>query len=175
MDLWSHQKEAINRALKHEGYMFAFDMGTGKSRAAIEFANRIEADTVLIVCPKSVVSVWSPEFEKYSSREFDVISLDKGSVRQKAKHIETAIALAPIKKKPTAIVINYESIWRSPVGPDYDKRNRMVSLGPVLSHTWDLVIMDESQKIKSQKSKVSWFCKTLGKKATSSTRVSRKR
>jgi SNF2 family DNA or RNA helicase len=155
-------------ALQVPGFMLAHDMGTGKSCTAINFAGEIDAKTILIMSPKSVVSVWQPQFDTHASKPYKVIALDTGSVKVKAKTIIDAIDDARILDERLVIVLNYESAWRPPLGPSWklvNGKNKMVKEGVLMAIHWDLVICDEIHRLKSPGSKVSLFAARLGKKA----------
>ena len=162
--LWKHQEEAVNLALPHPSYMFAHDMGVGKSLETIEYANRIEAKLILILCPKSVMDVWPNQFWQHSKIiKWDCLILNKGSVKKKAQTLTNALNLQKLTKKHLAVIVNYESAWRSGLGPDYNKKNRIINKGVILSTLWDLVVADESHRLKSPSSKASWFAYQITK------------
>jgi hypothetical protein len=156
--LWQHQREGVELANQYPGYMLAHDMGTGKTCTAIEIANRMDAHRVLILCPKAVVSVWPHQFEIHSRKAFTVLPLDKGLVRKKAELAEALLKRQAARPSMRiALVINYESAWRAPLGGSYNRRGRLTGPGLLLGTDWDLVIADESHRIKSPNSRASWF------------------
>lgn len=161
--LWKHQEEAVNLALQYPSYMFAHDMGVGKSCEAIEYANRIDAKLILIICPKSVMDVWPHQFWKHSKIRWNYLVLNKGTIKKKAQVLTNAINLYKLTKKRLAVIVNYDAVWRSGLGPDYNKKNRIINKGVVLSTVWDLVIADESHRLKSPSSKASWFAYQITK------------
>ena len=169
-DPWKHQEDALTCALPYDAYMFAHDMGCGKSFEAVEYANRVDAWLILIFCPKSVVSVWPDEFKKHSKNKFDVVPLIKGTVKDKAKRLESLLHIQKLRKSRLAVVVNYDSAWRSGLGPDYRKK-RIVKPGVILSHKWDLVIADESHRAKDPTSKISWFMYQISKRGISKRRL----
>ena len=51
-EMWQNQTEAVAFSLEHPSTMLNMDMGTGKTRVAIEVAfAREDVYTVLVVCP----------------------------------------------------------------------------------------------------------------------------
>jgi SNF2 family DNA or RNA helicase len=163
--LWNHQGIAADKALQHKGFLLGHDMGTGKSCTAIHIANRLDAKKVLVLSPKTVVSVWGPQFDLHSDRPYKTVALDKGKVSKKAARVLQELDLAHAANSRVVICVNYESAWRAPLGPVYNQRNRIINRGALMSTQWDLVILDEIHRIKGPGSKVSWFCKSLGLKA----------
>ena len=162
---WQHQQEAWNLANKHTGFMLAHDMGAGKSKLAIDFCTGVGAKLVLILCPKSVIPVWPQQFSLHAGVSYPVLALDSGSVPKKAKQAERALDRARARRERLVIVVNYESAWRPPLGPSYNQKNRIISRGLLLSEKWDVVILDESHRIKAPGGKASWFCTRLRDRA----------
>lgn len=147
---WHHQKQCFWFAKDLPGVMIAFDMGTGKSRIAIDLIQNREHWQTLILCPKSVVSVWPKEFGKHAVREYVLITGDEGSVAKRVKHIQQELRLARARLRPAVVVLNYEAAWRNPM-EDF-----------ILNHPWECVVLDESHRIKQASGKASMFCSRLG-------------
>jgi SNF2 family DNA or RNA helicase len=154
----AYQVEALNAALPHRGYFLAHDMGTGKTKTAIDICTARGAERILVVCPKAVVSTWPAEFEKNAPVMPTVLCLNKGAIKARAKLLTRALELGG----PIVAVINYEAMWRPPFGPTY-KQNRMVDIGLLRKVRWDEVIFDESHRIKSPGGKASMFAKHFRK------------
>lgn len=149
--LWEHQSRGVEMIERQTGTMLAWEMGTGKSRAIVEYVNRHTPQRTLIVCPKSVVTVWPREFAKHCSQEplARVVPVTKGTTEQRRNLIKSLLD----NDDSIVIVINYESIWRLPLGP-FMKRQK-----------WDLIVCDEIHRIKSPSGKQSRFMGTLGTRA----------
>jgi SNF2 family DNA or RNA helicase len=165
---WDHQKKAWNMAKKHNGFYLALDMGCGKTKAAIDYANGFDAKTVLIVCPKAVIPTWPREFRIHSAAHYQVIGADfkkSWSAQKKALEISATMQRNTRAGVKTIVVLNYDIIYRPPIGPTRNKKNRIIDIGVLLKYNWDLLIVDEAHKIKSPSGKASWMCKTLGRKS----------
>ncbi len=147
---WAHQREAFRFALDKPGVMLALDCGVGKSKVAIDLAVNRGHKFILILCPKSVVSVWPKQFELHAGKEMRVLPLTKGSVKQKQEKASAFWRAAYVDKVPAAVVTNYDSAWRSPLA-EYLLRSPL-----------DCVICDEVHRIAAADSKVSQFCGRLG-------------
>lgn len=158
----ANQAEALSRALRHSGYMIAHDMGAGKTKTAIDYCTAVGAKKVLVLCPKSVVQVWPEQFDTHSAADFQILALDRWSVNRKAKM--TSEFLQNNSDKMKVVVTNYESAWRPPLGPETYK-HKIIDPGELCSQMWDVVILDESHRIKAPGGKASWFCKRLAARA----------
>ncbi len=121
-------------------------MGIGKTRIAIEIANRLAAikrvTNVLVVCPKSVIGVWESQYLQYGGGTLRLMPFKVGTTKKKAAMIRTALP-------GYMAVFNYEAIWREPLA----KALRL--------ERWDMIIMDEVHRIKAPGSKVSRFAHSL--------------
>ena len=151
LDRWQNQQEAFEYAIKHKNCMLDMDMGTGKTRVAIDvvFA-RENCYRVLVVCPKAVIGVWRENLEKFApNKEWQCWDKQKGSVKSKAEDLKKWL------KTPASrqfIVINYDSVWRKEMGD------------LILKSGIQMVILDESHRAKAAGSKVSKFLAVLGKR-----------
>lgn len=70
MQLYNYQQNAVDKAVNvynNNGPSFNlfFEMGLGKTITAIEIVKRIKHNTVLIVCPKSLIEMWAYEMAKH--------------------------------------------------------------------------------------------------------------
>ena len=171
MESWEHQRKAWAFSHRREAVLLALEMGCGKTKTAIDIIETaktpmrpwplnngvgqdgedgddhdiIQLCPVLIVAPLSVLPVWEAQIEMHSRGDLRPLVL-RGTVAKKAHQIKKAYSQP---RWPTAIIVNYESLWREP----------LASL--ILSMDWGWVILDEAHKIKSPGSKVSRFCARL--------------
>ena len=143
---WQHQRDALAFVKDKPGSMLAMEMGTGKTKVAIDLMDAQDYRRVLIVCPLSVVAgVWPGEFAKHSAAPWTVLPLAHGSVKDKQAQAEAAL----LKSERAAVVINYESVWREPFGSWARKQ------------PWDLVVMDECHRCKTPGGVASRYCSRL--------------
>ena len=141
INLWNHQKQAFHfmKNLPSAG-LFA-QMGTGKTLVSLNLIYYRQPESVLIVCPKAVVSVWEKEFKKHpptNGYKFEVVPLREKGTAKKLKTYSKFMSM-PCNK---IFIINYESVWREPFG------------SYILKHPPKMMIADESHKIKAPSSKV---------------------
>lgn len=155
--LWPAQEEALDFCGSHDAVMLDMDMGTGKTRVAIEAVTRRGPRAVLVVCPKAVMGVWPMEFSKYADGDaYEVFQRRAGETVRK-----TAERLWDFMESLHAgtvgvVVINYDSVWRKPLG---DYLVRLAERGDV-----GMVVLDESHRAKSAGSKVSKYLAMLGRR-----------
>ena len=153
MNRWQNQEEAYQFAMQHPATMLNMDMGTGKTRVAIDVAmDRVDVQRVLVVCPKAVLNVWPRELSKHALCGYQVYVRTGGKIADEAKRIKEFITPRPVPGIKRFVVVNYDSVWRR-------------ELGDVISKAgFDMVILDESHRAKTAGSKVSRFLALVGKK-----------
>lgn len=147
---WQNQEEAFQFALGHSSCMLDMEMGTGKTRVAIDVAfARKDVRRVLVVCPKAVVPVWRENLEKFTEDHstWECWDQQKGGVKVKAESLRKWMPNPYVKQ---FIVLNYDSVWRTPMGD------------LILKFGIDMVVLDESHRIKAAGSKVSKYMALLG-------------
>lgn len=150
-DRWQNQEEALEFALTHPSCMLDMEMGTGKTRVAIDtvFARK-DVYRVLVVCPKAVVGVWRENLHKFApDHNWQCWDLQKGSVKSKAEDLRKWVKIPASKQ---FVIINYDCVWRKEMG------DLILKLG------FHMVILDESHRAKAAGSKVSKYLAMLGKR-----------
>lgn len=134
--LFKHQIESVRYALRHPRCALLSDLGTGKTRTTIEVINYLidadQAEMFLIVCPLSMVGVWEDEFEKFSDRKPVALY---GTGKKRVEQLIESMS------KITIIITNYEFVRNY---------NELFYTIP-----WDMVVCDESSKIKNPQAKVT--------------------
>ena len=154
---WPHQQQAAEHLKRHRGAMLDMGMGTGKSRVVVEHVRSSGARRTLVVCPNSVVGVWRREFAKWAGRgrAEGVYVLDETGGIAKATMAEAAWGLAD----DTVFVVNYEAVrWRGP-------RDADPFCQWALSKRWDLVVADETHRIKGVEGQASRGMFQVGRRA----------
>lgn len=128
-------------ALKGYGGCLADDMGLGKTIQVLAFLMdediKDKFDTTILIVPKTLLGNWMAEFEKYQAGELKV-SLYYGANRK-------------VVSEAKVIITTYETF-----ASDYEI---------LCEHRFDLVILDEAQKVKnhSTKSRKLIKCFSVGK------------
>lgn len=151
LDRWQNQQEAYEFALARDACMLDMEMGTGKTRVAIDvvFARK-DCYRILVVCPKAVIPVWRENLEKFRPNEsWTCWDQQKGTVKAKSDNLQKWLKTPATKQ---FIITNYDSVWRDPMGDTLLKCNL------------HMVILDESHRAKAAGSKVSKYLAMLGKR-----------
>jgi SNF2 family DNA or RNA helicase len=138
-NLYNYQKEGICFAASKGRCIIADDMGLGKTIQAIVAAEILRKESgiasVFIICPTSLKFQWKSEIEKFTGQQALVIEGNP------AKRINQYQAEAFYKITSYNAVVN-----------DIDEIN---AIAP------DLIILDEAQRIKNFRSKISTYIKRL--------------
>lgn len=138
---FAHQVKGFNVGIALDNAALLMEQGCGKSLTAVAIAGRRYLDgqvkRVLIVAPLSVLPVWQREFRDYADYPHEVRALNNSIEKRIA-----ALAGFPDDVLQVA-VINYEAVWREEMFKALRK--------------WqpDMIIADESQKIKGPSTKQS--------------------
>lgn len=139
-DLHAYQKEGVSFAIQAGRSLIADEMGLGKTLQAIATAEILRKEfsvqNVLIVCPTSLKYQWKSEIEKFTDSTVHVI---EGPPH---KRIEQYAEEA----------FYYKIVSHHTVGNDLQQIN---GIG------FDLIILDEAQRIKNWKAKISQNIKKL--------------
>ena len=138
----------------NKGFGLLFEMGCGKTLTAIAIAGAGyqmgKIERLLIVAPTSVVAVWPKELQEYAKFKYTCKTL-LGEKKQRIKQIDDLLKF-PFKALKVA-VINYESTWRPEI------------LEKLKEFDADMVIADESQRIKTYDAAQSKAMHELGDQA----------
>lgn len=137
--LLPYQLDGIAFAVGAGRAILADEMGLGKTIQGVGVAELLAREVgirkVLIVCPASLKSQWCAEIQRFSVRDVGLIT---GPARQRA----AAYAGAPF-----FTICNYEQVLKD--------------ILHVEKTPWDLIVLDEGQRIKNWEAKTSRVVKGL--------------
>ena len=162
-DLWRHQAAALEHTLERgiDGTLLAMDMGTGKTRVAVEALRELASEgyaiRALVICPKAVIQTWQRELT-YWWPEGDPLAViaRKGKTEADVK----ALLRADAWDNHYAFVVNYESVAR--VGKMREAVERV---------KWDAIICDEAHRLKAHNGTTSRWIAALVKRQPSAVRI----
>ncbi|MDZ4850173.1 MAG: DEAD/DEAH box helicase [Pirellulaceae bacterium] len=133
VELLPYQLDGIAFAVGNGRAILADDMGLGKTIQGIGTAEMLgqlaNVQNVLVVCPASLKSQWAAEIARFSDRTAKIVL---GSAAERATQYKDASFFK---------IANYEQIVRDEA--------------IVQEIHWDLIILDEGQRIKNWESKTS--------------------
>lgn len=130
--LWPHQARAYQHLKKTTGAGLWWEMGTGKTAPVLRWIEYLNRKT-LIVTVKAAIKNWKNEAEVFVPDIAEEFTCLRGTTIKKVKILDTA---------PRIVIVNYDAF----VYKDFIKK--LHEAGP-----WDIVILDESHKIKSPSAK----------------------
>ncbi|GAA5507379.1 DEAD/DEAH box helicase [Novipirellula caenicola] len=137
--LLPYQLDGIAFAVGAGRAILADDMGLGKTIQGIGTAELLarlaDIKRVLVICPASLKSQWRSEIERFSGRSVQIV-LGTGAERAEQ-----------YRSNAFFTICNYEQVLRD--------------LTAMESTPWDLIILDEGQRIKNWESKTSNMIRTL--------------
>jgi SNF2 family DNA or RNA helicase len=151
---WPHQVDALTAALGARGYMLPIPMGHGKSAVAIAIADMTGAQRVLVLCPKSVCGIWPAQVREHSHRNWCTWAgqvqgargpLKDPSVARRTEALGEQMLGAQRLRCPLLVVVNFEAAAARAMADALHRAH------------WDLVILDESHRLKAPSGKQSRY------------------
>lgn len=139
VDLLPYQLDGIAFAVGAGRAILADDMGLGKTIQGIGAAELLSAEAgiskVLVICPASLKSQWRLEIKRFSDRSCQLVL---GSAEERAAQYDNSCFFT---------ICNYEQVLRD--------------INSIETVKWDLIILDEGQRIKNWETKTSQTTKSL--------------
>lgn len=149
---WEHQKRAFWFAADMPGAMLAMDMGTGKTKVAVDLICHRDRKKVLITAPKSVVGVWPREFRRHAIKPYFLIPCLEEKLADRLSEAERKVRTITKRGDPFVVIINHDAVWRGEFG-DW-----------IMDTPWDQLIVDESHRAKAHDGSLSSFLHLLSEK-----------
>lgn len=140
-DMYDYQKEGAYFALFKSSAIIADEMGLGKTIQAISTSilkkQHLHFERVLVICPASVKYQWKSEIEKFSDEKATVVN---GLTKERT---------SLYKNDHYFTIVNYEMALRD--------KSTINDVG------YDLIILDEAQRIKNFNTKTAAIIQNLKK------------
>ncbi len=138
-ELLPYQLDGIAFAVGAGRAILADDMGLGKTIQGIGVAELLHRQAairkVLVICPASLKSQWMGEIHRFSRRDCQIVL---GSAQERARQYDNDRFFT---------ICNYEQVLRD--------------ILPIERVAWDLIVLDEGQRIKNWEAKTSRIVKGL--------------
>jgi len=150
---FQHQRDALNAGGLHMDYAYFMEMGTGKTKVAIDNAvfmkKNLWIDWVIVIAPNSVYRNWIDEIQKHSDSNVIHVHKDKSIYGDMTRHPERALKW---------FLINVEAL---------SHKSGVEKLKSLLTrkNCRHLMILDESTTIKNRSAKRTRNICKLGKLA----------
>jgi SNF2 family DNA or RNA helicase len=150
--LYPYQREGVATLVERDALLLADDMGLGKTIqaiAAVRVLTRLRRiSRVLVVAPASLLSQWSHELKNWAPELRATVVRGGPLERQR------------LWRTPSHVfAVSYETL-RQDVVADPDNLRQPEEI------EWDVVILDEAQKIKNQRTTAAQVCKRLKRRAS---------
>ncbi|MFA5103413.1 MAG: DEAD/DEAH box helicase, partial [Candidatus Thermoplasmatota archaeon] len=167
---FDHQVRAYIIGTTLDSSAFLMEQGTGKTLAAIAVAGKrfmdCQVKRMIVMCPLSVMYVWKNEFEQHADFPFS-IRICHGNPKKRL-----AAFARSNPNELTVVVVNYDSVI-SRTRKERDEKGavvKKVEIGGLADQiiAWkpDLVLLDESQRVKEPDSKRSKLVHRIGDATT---------
>jgi len=138
-ELLPYQMDGIAFAVGAGRAILADDMGLGKTIQGIGiaemFAREADITRVLVICPTSLKSQWRSEIHRFSDRDCQLVL---GSAAERVQQYDNGCFFT---------ICNYEQVLRD--------------IHAIERAKWDLIILDEGQRIKNWETQTSRIVKML--------------
>jgi len=142
-----YQYEGIAWLFSQKSALLADEMGLGKTMQTITAIRLLlrsgQVRRILLVCPKPLIPNWLREFKLWAD-ELPVMTVEGDSARRRMIWTMPGVPI---------LIANYELMTR-----DFE------ALGEDHAPRFDLVVLDEAQRIKNRESRTSQTARELGRK-----------
>jgi SNF2 family DNA or RNA helicase len=119
MELYQHQRDALNQTESKNRVAYYHDMGLGKTFTGSEKMMRLGARINLVICQKSKINDWADHFaEQYGLVAYDLTQASNFRCFMNDLAIDASLSKEELiyygRDHALVAVINYELAWRRP-------------------------------------------------------------
>jgi len=149
-ELKDYQLQGVRFFLAVNRCIIAFDAGLGKTLLAINCMKAIKAKKILVVCPSYLKYNWEDEINKWTNDL--TCSVINGTPTQREEGFNDYKS-----NNKNVLIVNYEQIrYKVTKGENNKVTNKETKIHQdILNPVWDMIVMDESHRLKSRDSQVS--------------------
>ena len=158
---YEHQRRVLPLLWKGHGGALFWDPGTAKTKPTLDYAAALhqagKINRVLILCGINAIQVWPDQMDQHLSESVPwEVMIPEGTINEKAEQIEE-YADQLEGSELSFIILNYEAMTKR------DKAWRIMDA--VKTYGLNMLILDESQKVKNATAKRSKAAHQLGRLA----------
>lgn len=144
---FKHQIDGVKALIKHKAFFLADEMGAGKSKQVIDAACVLaaagEIDTVVVIAPASVRSVWiHPEIGEIHKHSWNSHRVIEYHQKSRIIYAEGIVSIGHLEW----FVTNYEFLRQE---------NRLAELNKILEGRKVMLVLDESSYVKNRQAQQS--------------------
>ena len=157
---FAHQRKGLIRLWKRKGGALFWEPGTGKTKTALDYAAALlfsgKVKRVLILCPINAMQVWPQQMKLHlPNAASPFVTVPDGSIADKANYISRLATILDVNQdRLHFLILNYDAVT---------KRDKKWEIMKALEeYDPDLLILDESQKVKNATAKRSKAAHRLG-------------
>lgn len=144
--LRDYQRKDVLQMLQLQNVLNRNKPGYGKTFEAIEYCRLKGFKKILVICPKSVVYQWKQQFIQWWP------------------NVEHMVYIGGMGSDPGVHITNYEQLTPRNVAPRGSRKKILQPTQPWLNckkQLWDIIILDESHRIKNTTSQITVALKDL--------------
>lgn len=154
---YRHQKRGLEFLWRNKGGAAFWSPGTGKTKLALDFAASLhmagKVNRVLVLCTINALQVWPAQAEDHCPVPF-VVHVPEGKIAEKAAYINGFNLIGIKPDNLQIIVLNYDAVIQ--------RDKEWAIMRAIEAWKPDLLVLDESQKVKRATTKRAKAAHRLG-------------
>src|SRR3990167_143394 len=167
LPLLEYQKKVVARALVQKKLGLFLDMGTGKTATTIGILGNLykqqKIKNAMIICPNSLIGTWISEFEKFANYPYQIYKLNGGGKQERERNFANFKTANDLKLN--ILLLNYECLLSLTDARSEGRVGDKFANSELAKIKFDVVVADETLKIKNYKAKQTKLALMLAEKA----------